>query len=277
MKLPVVIVVPIISTTIDGDELTSLLQCLKILNRRDICYLCSKELDTSFYEGLNKEYGITFHKTTFGNDCFSSVVAYNQLCFSPDFYQTLSNYEYMLIYQLDAYIFEDRLDYWCNLGYDYIGGPWLCHWSNDMENLDHWEVGNGGFSLRRVNTFIDILTNKKKRNKPLKGYTQLCLENEHRLKRKIYLRLWYLFRALSGHHNCLKYYIQHQSQEDKAYAQCQYNGLLRIPTAREALFFSFDMRPATCYKMAGEHLPMGCHMWYKYDNDKFWYPIIYHK
>lgn len=277
MKQPVVIVVPIISTSVDGDELTSLQQCLRILNHRDIYYLCSEELDTSFYEKLNKEYGVTFHKTTFRKECFSSVGAYNQLCFSPDFYQSFSDYEYMLIYQLDAYIFDDKLDYWCNLEYDYIGAPWLCPWSNEVENLDHWEVGNGGFSLRRTEKFIDILNNKKKLFKPLKGYFRLCYENHQRLKRNPLLRLWYLFRAACGYHNTLNYYINCNSQEDKAYAQCQYNGLLRIPTAYKALEFSFDMRPATCYKMNGEHLPMGCHMWFKYNNEEFWYPIIYNK
>ena len=32
-------------------------------------------------------------------------------------------YQYMLIYQLDAFVFEDKLDYFCELGYDYIGIP----------------------------------------------------------------------------------------------------------------------------------------------------------
>ena len=27
----------------------------------------------------------------------------------------------MLIYQLDCYLFEDKIDEWCNKGYDYIG------------------------------------------------------------------------------------------------------------------------------------------------------------
>ena len=275
MTKQVVIVVPIITVTIEGDELTSLQQCLKMLNQHDIYYLCSDELDTSFYESLNNKYDVAFYKTTFRKGCFSSVGAYNRLCFSPKLYRAFSNYEYMLIYQLDAYVFEDRLDYWCNLGYDYIGGPWLCSWSNEVENLDHWEVGNGGFSLRRIGSFINILTDKKVLNKPLKSYKRLCHENQQRLKHKPYLRLWYLFRAVCGYHNTLDYFIKRNGQEDKAYAQCQYKGLLRLPTASEALSFSFDMRPATCYKMAGEHLPMGCHMWYKYDNEKFWYTIIY--
>ena len=270
-----VIVVPIISPTIDGDELVSLKQCLKVLNRRDICYLCSDTLDTSFYQKVNTEYGVAFHKKTFGQECFNGVEAYNCLCFSPELYKAFHQYKYMLIYQLDAYIFEDNLDYWCNHGYDYIGGPWLCHWSNEVENLNHWEVGNGGFSLRKVETFIDLLTNNKKLRKPLKGYSQFCKENRFRIKGNPFLYLWFLFRAVSGYHNTLAYYIRHDCQEDKAYAKCKYNYLLNIPSIHDALRFSFDMRPSTCYKLNGNILPMGCHMWYKNDNEKFWYPIIY--
>lgn len=272
----VAIVVPIISNVVEGDELTSLRQCLNVLKKRDIYYLCSDTLNTIFYENLNSEYNIPFRKKTFEAKCFDGVATYNQLCFSPGLYQAFAEYNYMLIYQLDAYVFEDNLDYWCNRKYDYIGGPWLCPWSNEVENLDHWEVSNGGFSLRRVAAFIDILTKKTTLEKPLKGYGRFCYENRQRLRRKPYLRLWFLIRAFSGHHNTLNYYIKHHCQEDKAFAQCQYNGLLRIPSAREALEFSFDMRPATCYKKTGNTLPMGCHMWYKYDNELFWYPIIYY-
>lgn len=274
MKQKVAIVVPIITPQVEGDELTSLQQCLHVLGQRDIIYLCSDELDTTFYEKINEQNHIPFHKHCFGQECFSSVEAYNKLCFSADLYTAFNQFEYMLIYQLDAFIFEDKLDYWCNQQYDYIGGPWLCHWSNEVENLNHWEVGNGGFSLRRVATFVNLLTKQTTLRKPLKGYGRFCYENSLRLRHKPYLRLWFLFRAISGYHNTLNYYILHQSQEDKAYAQCQYNGLLRIPTARKALEFSFDMRPQTCYKLTGNTLPMGCHMWYKYDNERFWYPII---
>ena len=31
----------------------------------------------------------------------------------------------MLIYQLDAFVFQDDLAYWCQQNYDYIGAPWL--------------------------------------------------------------------------------------------------------------------------------------------------------
>lgn len=275
MKQRVAIVIPIIAPGVKGDELQSLRQCLNTLGKRDIYYLCSNELDTTLYERLNNEAGVPFRKRTFGGEWFNGVNAYNRLCFSSMLYEAFAEYEYMLIYQLDAYVFEDRLDEWCQRGYDYVGGPWLCHWSREVENLDHWEVGNGGFSLRKIDTFLRVLTSPRLLRKPLKGTGRLAKENRKRLNINPLLIVWMTFRALTGYHNTLNYLISRNCQEDKAFAQCKYNRLMRIPTAKEALGFSFDMRPATCYKMNGNHLPMGCHMWFKYDNETFWYPRIY--
>ena len=275
MSKRVVIVIPIIAHTVKGDELQSLRQCLKVLGKRDICYLCSHELDTTFYEQACTEAGVKFRKRTFGSEWFKGVEGYNRLCFSSMRYEAVAEYSYMLIYQLDAYVCEDRLDEWCGRGYDYVGGPWLCHWSSEVENIDHWETGNGGFSLRNVNTFLRVLTSPLLLRKPLKGIGRLAKENRKRLEGNPLLWVWLAMRTLTGYHNTLHYYIRQNGQEDKAFAQCQYNGLMRIPKAKEALGFSFDMRPATCYKLNGNHLPMGCHMWYKYDNETFWYPQIY--
>ena len=275
MSNRVAIVIPVIARSVKGDELQSLRQCLKVLGQRDIYFLCSNDLETTFYEQRCYEAGMKFRKRTFAGEWFHGVNAYNRLCYSSMFYEAFAEYEYMLIYQLDAYVFEDRLDEWCQRGYDYVGGPWLCHWSREVENLDHWEVGNGGFSLRKVDTFLRVLTTPRLLRKPLKGTGRLAKENRKRLNSNPLLIVWMAFRALTGYHNTLNYLISRNCQEDKAFAQCKYNRLMRIPTAKEALGFSFDMRPETCYRMNGNRLPMGCHMWYKYDNETCWYPQIY--
>ncbi len=38
------------------------------------------------------------------------------------FYKQFLNYEYILIYQLDAFVFKDELNY-CSQGIDYVGAP----------------------------------------------------------------------------------------------------------------------------------------------------------
>ena len=66
---------------------------------------------------------------------------------TPDFYARYAGCEYILLYQLDAWVFEDRLDEWCDKGYDYAGAPLFAPGSSDLQCA---RTGNGGFSLRRV-------------------------------------------------------------------------------------------------------------------------------
>lgn len=94
----------------------------------------------------------------FQDDFFKSVTDYNRLMLSVDFYNRFQNYKYILIYQLDAFVFYDALLQFCELGYDYIGAPWirgLSDYVNGKRNILY--VGNGGFSLRCVESFIRVL------------------------------------------------------------------------------------------------------------------------
>lgn len=61
----------------------------------------------------------------FDDAYFKSPKTYNKLLINPLFYERFVAYEFMLIHQLDAYVFKDELEKWCNKGYDYIGAPKL--------------------------------------------------------------------------------------------------------------------------------------------------------
>ena len=81
---------------------------------------------------------------------------------SCEFYRRFEKYEYILIYQLDAFVFSDQMQYFCKLGYDYIGAPWLHGIFNYVDSSHYlWNVGNGGLSLRKVPSFIRILEERK--------------------------------------------------------------------------------------------------------------------
>ena len=43
---------------------------------------------------------------------------------TADFYRRFTDYEYILIHQLDVFLFEDKLLEFCDMGYDYIGAPY---------------------------------------------------------------------------------------------------------------------------------------------------------
>lgn len=86
-----------------------------------------------------------------------SYADYNILCKSVGFYQTFLDlgYTYQVIVQLDVWVFQDNLEYFLNefdeKSYDYIGAPWygVCFCKDGV-------VGNGGFCIRRLETFRNI-------------------------------------------------------------------------------------------------------------------------
>ena len=86
-----------------------------------------------------------------------SYSGYNNLCKSVGFYQTFLDlgYRYMCLVQLDVWVFQDNLEYFLNefdeKGYDYIGAAgYGVSWTLDGT------VGNGGFCIRRLETFRNI-------------------------------------------------------------------------------------------------------------------------
>ena len=150
MQKKVAVVIPIYKNKWEEKEKMALNQALSILSKYDIIAVSPKSLilDESIF----------FKVERFEELYFCSVKSYNRLMLSRDFYRCFYQYEYILIYQLDAFVFSDRLLYFCNLGYDYIGAPWL-HGMFNYKDTEHaiWYVGNGGLSLRRVDSFIQII------------------------------------------------------------------------------------------------------------------------
>ncbi len=161
----VVIVIPIYKNTLSEGERLSLNQCMKILGNYSIVFAQPESLDST---AINFEGKIKVER--FPDKYFKTVLGYNELMLSEFFYQRFSDKKYMLIYQLDAYVFKDELKEWCAKEYDYIGAPWIAS-SNTLLNrfvkLFHskkkkerskifFKVGNGGFSLRKVKTHAEI-------------------------------------------------------------------------------------------------------------------------
>lgn len=89
---------------------------------------------------------------------FKDIHSYNMLMTEIDFYRRFSEYQYILIYQLDTFVFSDNLKYFCGMEYDYIGAPWIdgLFYYKSINRMI-WYVGNGGLSLRKVDSFLRIL------------------------------------------------------------------------------------------------------------------------
>lgn len=174
------IVIPIWKETLDCVEEISLKRLRKVLvddkmnvgvwdelkDYSPVYLVCPEGLDTTAYENIYNvgDTEIDLKKVEFDASYFKSTATYSQLCISYDFYKAFDEYEYMYIHQLDCYLFKDEFNMWCNKGYDYIGGPIIsteCGWNTikkTRNGAEKWQplVGNGGFSLRKIETFIEI-------------------------------------------------------------------------------------------------------------------------
>jgi len=146
----VAIVIPIYRTHLNPEEILSLTQCLKVLSKYPIRFMGPQSLNTEFLKPWIEE----VEMIRFEDNYFKSPKTYNKLLTSPFFYEAFSNFEYILIHQLDAYVFEDQLLEWCAKGFDYIGAPKLRkhHLSNSLSCQP--VLLNGGLSLRKVKPIL---------------------------------------------------------------------------------------------------------------------------
>ena len=258
-----IIVIPIHKERPSSDELMSLQQCISVLKSHPICIVCPKSLDIYFYGDTLSKSEATWFVERFPNAFFDGIKGYNSLMLDKSFYKRFAKYQYMLIYQLDAWVFRDELDYWCEQGYDYIGAPWLEEGSEGKIQLTG--VGNGGFSLRRIQHFINVISHKG----PVRSADQLNLSPT--LKNKIYKFLYSL-----GYQNTIKYYKKDATlYEDIFLSTFLSNTKLcaKVPTPETAARFAFEKHPSFLYDFTGQ-LPFGCHAWRKYEYEGFWYQFI---
>ncbi|KAB7730164.1 hypothetical protein F5984_13365 [Rudanella paleaurantiibacter] len=246
------VVVPVYKPQLSPYERIALTQCTRVLGHYPIWLVCPQTLDVS---AITAEFP-KLQVVRFADSFFESVQSYNQLMLSKSFYEAFFAYEYILIHQLDAFVFRDELTDWCRRNYDYIGAPWLrdidfsgrldefifdtkkqiATWLNlkkadgitPREIITLNEVGNGGFSLRRVKAM------------------HACLQ---RFERTI--------QEYEAH-------SLHQYNEDVFFSieVNRYWPHLRIPNFRTGLRFAVEFYPERAVRdYNGGQLPFGCHAW----------------
>ena len=146
------VVVPVYKRNPVFFEQASLMQCVRVLGKKyDIYLVAPFGLDLSGYTSLCPEY--KFKVKRIAQNFTENIAGYNQLCKRWEFYDSFSEYLYMLIYQLDCWVFDDNLEYFLSLGYDYMGAPWLTIVDNQIKAM---KCGNGGFSLRRIAKMSEV-------------------------------------------------------------------------------------------------------------------------
>lgn len=259
----VTVVIPIYKTELSAIERWAVARNLSVLApNREIAIVCPQDLDITPLDSLMKLNSNRCRIERFAPAFFDGRLGYNQLMLSQDFYSRFHNSQFIVVCQTDVVLFHDNLDYWCSLNYDYIGAPWLPA-PGDVEGwnlarraiyklrrgwarlrggfhpvLLKWKVGNGGFSLRRVEAMLQVLDKHPDKMAEI---------------------------AKNANHTA--------SFEDVVWS-VRVNELwpatLNIPDFATAARFAFEGHPEMAMRYTSGELPMGVHAFYRHRNRKFW-------
>jgi hypothetical protein len=249
-----------------ADEEISLRHLVHFLGRYDKYLVVPESLDLRIPG---------FRPKPFRDEFFGSVSAYNRMMLTPAFYEAFGDYRYILNYHLDALVFSDELLRWCDLKLDYVGPPWLpC---KDTPWVKNPKVGNGGFSLRKVASFLKIIDSGKYAIDP-EEYWCRTYASAPALKRYINLHKKHLKRLRLF--NGVKQEIADWPKvswhnEDHFWSDRgrHYYPQFKIADFETGLKFGFEAAPRHCFELNGRKLPFGCHAWPKYDR-AFWEPFL---
>lgn len=257
----VAIVIPTHKSSLSPEELISLKHLKRFLNKYDKYFVVPDNINTKDY----KQKGFRFIK--FPSKYFASTKTYNKLLFSEGFYQAFAGYKFILIHQLDVLVFSDQLLKWCNSGYDYIAAPWF---KSVIGTLSHKKGlpasgGNGGFSLKNIQTSLKVLKKVKKQVKRSSN-------------RDWVQKIWFFWAVITGksHKIWLNAPIDNYPFNEDGFWSLEAPKYLpdyKVAPFKTALKFAFEKFPRKCFHINKRQLPFGCHAWEKYDKD-FWLPYI---
>lgn len=227
----VCIAIPAYSETLNLFELVALKQVRRVLGAFPIYFVMPEYLRERV-----PDYAAAEQCIFFPDEYFQSTVSYSHMMLSDFFYEAFQDYTYILLYQLDAFVFADRLAEFCTLGYDYIGAP--CRYS--LWDKYGVTVGNGGFSLRHVAHTRQLLQQ-----------AQALLQGENR---QDFFMAEDIFYAYCGQ---IEEYAFH------------------VPPVSIAKTFAMqaNIPKQDCVWSEGHALPFGCHAWPKLDYHKWRAPI----
>ena len=212
-----------------------------------------------------------FKIARFDDKHFKGLGSYSRLLLSKGFYEQFKEYEYILIYQLDSLVFSEDLLMWCKMGYDYIGAPWFRDKTDPEKGLTR--VGNGGLSLRKVETFLKVLNSPRYTAETVPLWKEFfSIELKDIQDMPLLARLPKKLRVLKSARKGVSWYAAHYTiNEDHFWADRAnlFYPEFKMAPVEVALRFSFEIHPRYCFEKNNHQLPFGCHAWTKWDKD-FW-------
>jgi len=231
------IAIPIYKKNFDQEEQLLVDRMFNVFAGRHISFFGPANLDSSYYLDRYP----SAKQMTFESDYFLSVQGYSRLLLSRKFYESFGGKEFLLISQPDVYVFRDELDTWLSKPYDYVGAPWpngysvtlnMGRFKNDASGtLVNAFVGNGGFSLRRINECV---------------------------------------RLLEQDAEVAEWFFKTGSSEDLFFSFVgQMTARFVLPNPIEASMFAMEAQPEFFYDLNGCYIPMAVHAFRKF-SPEFW-------
>lgn len=203
----------------------------------------------------------------------SSVEQYNKLKLSRYFYGLFLGYEYMLTYELDAYIFHSDFESFGAFKFDFIGAPFFEGYWEAKAGTYLVKGCNSGFSVRNIQSCIKIL-NSMDKFKTRWFFYKLVLSHSSKL------RVW--LNRITGY----KYDIYVTGKFGFQFAGFHLNEDViwsevvpvmfpnfKVADPMSALKFSFEYNLTDSLRLNRDELPLGCHAWPKHLD--FWAQYIY--
>jgi hypothetical protein len=159
------VVVPTHKESLNGYEEMALINNLKVLCEWP-CTICLPfGVSKNYYIQLVTKHKLNALVINLPEGYLGSIEKYNKLLLSPIFYEMFIDSKYILITQVDVWIFRDELKYWIDKKYDYIGAPLFLPQNREIKKLENLMLpygGNGGLSLRNVEKTLELTQTPKR-------------------------------------------------------------------------------------------------------------------
>lgn len=243
----VAIVIPVYKEICHDWEKFALERCSHILNRYQIIFFGPQTMKYDYYLNIVKDAEIT----TFDDRFFTSIESYSDLLLSKIFYESFLEYQYILIYQLDAFVFEDKLSDWCDKNYDYIGAPWFKDYGQSMaEGLVG--VGNGGFCLRNPRSCLEVLNSIR-----LKSLTKFSISQLSEFVANKFDRS----STITPVEKIVCKYVKNGISEDLfwGWEAVKFYPSFNVSPIEDAIYFSFETGVQYIHEKYIDRSPFGCH------------------
>lgn len=249
------------------DEWVSLQQAEHVLARHDRILLAPTGMNVA---------RPGFEVRRFAPMYFGSSAAHNRLLLSRDFYAAFEDYRFILIHHLDALALDDTLEAWCERDWDYIGAPWLdCPETSWLP--DQWDrttgVGTGGFSLRKVDSFLRVFNSTHRDLDPAEYWRRFCAGKPRSRQLVNVWRRWLKYLRVFNDVHWSAYRTRHNEDLFWSFEAVRFDPSFRVAPVEEALEFAWETEPERCFNLTGGRMPFGCHAWPRYDR-AFWIPWL---